>query len=59
MAICERTPDSMWSMRCEMGWPMAIAAGRLIRRARMSAEISPIERVISEAGFRPTSSSLT
>ncbi len=37
MAICERTPDSMWSMRCEMGWPMEIAAGRFASRARMSA----------------------
>jgi hypothetical protein len=25
MAICERTPDSMWSMRCEMGWPISDA----------------------------------
>jgi len=23
----------MWSMRCEMGWPMAMAAGRCARRA--------------------------
>jgi hypothetical protein len=42
MAICERTPESMWSMRCEMGWPTSSAAGRLASRARMSALISSI-----------------
>ena len=40
MAICERTPDSMWSMRCEIGWPTAMAAGRLTSRVRMSADLT-------------------
>jgi hypothetical protein len=37
IAICARTPDSMWSMRCEIGWPRLRLPGRSFRRARMSA----------------------
>ena len=27
IAICDRTPDSIWSMRWEIGWPMFSATG--------------------------------
>ena len=28
-AICARTPDSMWSRRCAIGWPMLIDTGSI------------------------------
>ena len=31
-AICARTPDSMWSRRCEIGWPTLTVAGSMARR---------------------------
>ena len=36
-AISARTPESMWSSRCEIGWPTLTATGRAARRPRMSA----------------------
>ncbi|MNV42898.1 hypothetical protein D3C71_1345960 [compost metagenome] len=46
-------------MRCEIGWPMEIAAGICASRLRMSACTSAMLRFSSAAGNRPTSSSLT
>ena len=40
VAICARTPDSMWSSRCEIGWPIFVATGSTDRRDRMSFTIS-------------------
>ena len=39
-AICARTPDSMWSSRCEIGWPMLVVTGSTERRLRISLMIS-------------------
>ena len=41
-AICARTPDSMWSRRCEIGCPTLVDAGNTDRRLRMSAMISAL-----------------
>ena len=39
-AICARTPESMWSRRCEIGCPTLTAAGSMARRERMSVTTS-------------------
>ena len=40
-AIWARTPDMMWSSRCEIGWPMlTFTLGMLVIRSRMSASTS-------------------
>ena len=51
-AICARTPDSMWSRRCEIGWPTLTAAGSMARRDRMSVTTSSLLRLDR---FRSTS----
>ena len=44
-AISERMPDSMWSSRCEIGWPILTDSGSTESRARISATISVFGRV--------------
>ena len=51
-AISARTPDSIWSSRCEIGWPTLIETGSTASRARISATISAFGR---DAGLRSTS----
>ena len=43
--MLERLPDSMWSMRCEIGWPTTICVpGTLARSARSAARKSSLLR---------------
>ena len=56
MTICARTPESMWSSRCEMGCPTLTRTGSTERRARISA--STCSRLRRD-GFRSTSISRT
>ena len=45
MAICALTPDTRWSMRCEIGWPILITMpGIWSKRARMSLSTALFER---------------
>ena len=43
-AICARTPDSRWSSRWLMGWPMATCAGSVDSLSRMSAMMASRSR---------------
>ncbi len=51
-AICARTPDSRWSSRCEIGWPIATDAGSEASCVRMAAITCSRPRA---DGFRSTS----
>ena len=54
-AISARMPESMWSIRCAIGWPTLTEAGSTASRERISASISSRER---DDGLRSTSISL-
>ena len=53
-AISARTPESMWSSRCEIGWPTLTLTGSTARRPRMSVTSSGLGR---DPGFRSISRS--
>jgi hypothetical protein len=48
MAICARTPESMWSMRCEIGWPM-LDGRRQVREPRAHVGVDLVHRRLSSA----------
>ena len=51
MAILARVPESMASMRCEMGWPISIfTPGSTLSFSRMSARTSSLERSLRTKG---------
>ena len=43
-AISARTPESIWSSRCEIGWPTLTDTGSIESRSRRSARISAFGR---------------